>query len=66
MEQSRTEFQDDGVMDDQLEKACQSDNESLKKQVKVDEDMIIAALVCYDDIHRIVDDFYRKAQMEKR
>ena len=28
--------------------------------------MIVAALVCYDDTHRIIEDIYKKAHIEER
>lgn len=65
---SSTSLLDEGVMDNQSENTFQNDNyekHTLMNQLKVTNDMVVAALVCYDDTHRIIEDLYRKARVEK-
>ena len=39
---------------------------TLKNQLKINNEMILAALVCYDDTDRIIEELCRKAQIKKR
>ena len=62
-DQSKRQFHDDGILDDQSEIAFQNDNGTLKNQLKVTDDIVVAVLVRHDNNHRIIEDIYRKTHM---
>ena len=52
------------LQDDELYQHDNNEMHAFKNQLKVNEEMVVASLIRYDNTHKMVDDLYRKAQRE--